>query len=101
MITGAILLSVLAATATASHAHAPSLRQLRPRQVETTDGAPTPTTPSRSSTITGEPIPFCSDIFESLVTRLPPMPTEALDFSESYYETATRTASETLSDCAW
>ena len=101
MLARVFLLYTVAATAAASAGHGLRLRQLKPRQDAALDDAPTSTTSTSRSTVTGEPIPYCSSIFETFVTEIPALPTEALDFSEKYYESATRTASETLSDCAW
>lgn len=97
----AILLCALSASAAAIQADAPSLRHLRQRQAATAEDGTVSTTSSSGSTVTGEPIPYCSTVFQSFITEMPPIPTEALEFSEKYYESASRTASDTLSDCAW
>lgn len=43
----------------------------------------------------------CRDAAESFVSALPAEPSSFEEFSSSFYETATRTASETYLDCAW
>ncbi|CAI4211273.1 unnamed protein product [Parascedosporium putredinis] len=61
----------------------------------------TSTATQTRSTPTGSPLAFCQSIFEDYLEGLPAVPTEALSFSEEYYSSHTRTATETLSDCAW
>lgn len=43
----------------------------------------------------------CREAAEALSSALPAEPTVIGDFSSSYYETVSRTASETYNDCAW